>query len=221
MSAPHVAAMLVTAALMTVGCANMVSGTPTWPGARIEHAVLDADDFPPGVVYDRVDGAPGTSDESGGPPAMLSRPAGCADGLTKVIAASAEHGAGSAAEYVVGYDGARILVTVLSWPLDLDALAAEAQRCEEFETFFDTASPGIPMATTRLDTSQEETLAYEQTMTLGASENSVYFWFANVGASAVFAVAFPTPNPTIAVKAALPQTFLDIAAKQTGRLGTR
>ena len=75
---------------------------------------------------------------------MLSVPKGCADGLTKVIAASAERGAGSAVEYVVGYDGARILVTVLSWPLDLDALAAEAQRCERFETFFDASSTRHP-----------------------------------------------------------------------------
>jgi hypothetical protein len=138
-----------------------------------------------------------------------------------VISASAERGAGSAAEYVVGYDGARILVTVLSWPLDLDGLAAEAARCERFETFFDATSPGIPMTTTRLDTAREQTLAYQQTMTLGAAESSVYFWFANAGASAVFAVAFPTPNPTIAVKAALPQTFLDLAAKQTDRLAQR
>jgi hypothetical protein len=220
MRALGVAAVLVTAALAT-GCATPVSGTPTWPGARIEHAVLTADDFPPGVVYDRVDRKPGTGEGSGGPPAMLSVPKGCADGLTKVIAASAERGAGSAVEYVVGYDGARILVTVLSSPLDLDALAAEAQRCERFETFFDASSPGIPMTTTRMDTSLQATLAYQQTMTLGASENSVYFWFANVGASAVFAVAFPTPNPTIAAKAALPQTFLDVAALQTDRLGTR
>jgi hypothetical protein len=219
MSAPRVAALLVTAALVTAGCANLVSGSPTWPGARIERAVLNADDFPPGVAYDRVDREPGTPDGSGGPPAMLSKPQGCADGLTKVIDATAERGAGSAVEYVVGYDGARILVTVLSWPLDLGALDAEAQRCARFETFFDTSSPGIPMTTTRLDTSREETLAYQQTMTLGAGENSVYFWFANAGPSAVFAVAFPTQNPTIAVKAALPQTFLDIAAKQTDRLG--
>ena len=221
MSAPRVAALLVTAALVTVGCANLVSGSPTWPGDRIEHAALNADDFPPGVAYDRVDREQRTPDGSGGPPAMLSKPHGCADGLTKVIAATAERGAGSAAEYVVGYDGARILVTVLSWPLDLEALDAEAQRCARFETFFDTASPGIPMTTTRLDTSRQETLAYQQTMTLGGGENSVYLWFANAGTSAVFAVAFPTPNPTIAVKAALPQTFLDIAAKQTDRLGDR
>jgi hypothetical protein len=221
MSPLRVAALMVVAALVSAGCTSYVNGTPTWPGARIEQAVLSAEDFPPGVLYDRVDGDGGTSDGSGGPPAMLSSPKGCSDGLTRVISASAERGAGSAAEYVVGYDGARILVTVLSWPLDLDGLAAEAARCERFETFFDATSPGIPMTTTRLDTSREQTLAYQQTMTLGAAENSVYFWFANAGASGVFAVAFPTPNPTIAVKAALPQTFLDLAAKQTDRLEGR
>jgi hypothetical protein len=222
MSAPRVAVLVVAAAMATGGCAESVSGTPTWPGARIEQAVLSADDFPPGVIYDRVNTDPAaTSEGSGGPPAMLSRPQGCSDGLTRVISASAERGAGSAAEYVVGYDGARIVMTVLSWPLDLDGLAAEAERCARFETFFDTASPGIPMTTTRLDIAGGQTLAYQQTMTLGSGESSVYFWFANVEASAVFGVAFPTSNPTIAVKAALPQTFLDVAAKQTDRLGVR
>ena len=38
---------------------------------------------------------------------------------------------------------------------------------------------------------------------------------------AVFGIAFPTPNPTIAVKASLPQTFLDIAAKQAERAAYR
>lgn len=221
MSASRVAAIALTAALATVGCASVVDGTPTWPGARIERAVLSAEDFPPGVTYDRVHEEADSADGSGAPPAMLSIPKGCTDGLTRVISASGERGAGSAAEYVVGYDGARILVTVLSWPLDRDGLAAEAQRCARFETFFDTSSPGIPMTTTRLETADAQTLAYQQTMTLGSGESSVFFWFANVEASAVFAVAFPTPDPTIAVKGALPQTFLDLAAKQTDRLGSR
>lgn len=220
MSALRVAVIAIIA-LATGSCANSVEGTATWPGARIEQAVLSADDFPPGVTYDRVNKDAATSDSSGGLPAMLSSPKGCSDGLSRVISASAERGAGSAVEYVVGYDGARILMTVLSWPLDLDGLAAEAERCARFETFFDTASPGIPMTTTRLDTSREQTLAYRQTMTLGSGDSSVYFWFANAEESAVFAVAFPTPNPTIAVKAALPQTFLDVAAKQTDRLADR
>jgi hypothetical protein len=33
----------------------------------------------------------------------------------------------------------------------------------------------------------------------------------------VFGIAFPTPNPSIAVKGLLPQTFLDITAKQADR----
>jgi hypothetical protein len=31
-------------------------------------------------------------------------------------------------------------------------------------------------------------------------------------------IAFPTPNPAISVKATMPQTFLDITAKQADRL---
>jgi hypothetical protein len=150
---------------------------------------------------------------------MLSKPTGCTDGLTKVIAGSAERGPGSAAEYVVAYDGARISMTVLSWHLDIDALAAEADRCARFEAFFDSSSPGIPMTTQRLTTTSADMLAYQQTMRLGAAESSVYFWFGNVGPSALFGIAFPTPDPTVEVKAELPQTFLDIAARQAARLG--
>jgi hypothetical protein len=151
---------------------------------------------------------------------MLSKPTGCTDGLTRVIAGSAERGPGSAIEYVVGYDGARISMTVLSWRLDIDALAAEAQRCARFEAFFDSSSPGIPMTTSRLTTTSADTLAYQQTMRLGSAESSVYFWFGNVGSSALFGIAFPTPNPDIEVKAELPQTFMEIAARQAARLGT-
>ncbi len=74
------------------------------------------------------------------------------DGLTRVIADSAERGPGSAAEYLVAYDGARMVITVLTWRLDLDRLAAVADRCAEFETFFDPSTPGIPMTTTRMET---------------------------------------------------------------------
>ena len=54
-------------------------------------------------------------------------------------------------------------------------------------------------------------------MNAGVS-SSVYFSFENVGSMAVFAVAFPTPNRAITAKAALPQTFLDIAGTQARRL---
>ena len=46
---------------------------------------------------------------------------------------------------------------------------------------------------------------------------SVYFSFENVGDTAVFGIAFPTANPSIPVKGSLPQTFLDITAKQADR----
>jgi hypothetical protein len=148
---------------------------------------------------------------------MLSDPEGCSDGLTRAIAESAERGPGSAAEYRVAYDGARIVMTVLTWSLDLARLAATAERCAQFQTFFDPSTPGIPMTTVRLRTSRPDALVYEQTMRLGNESSSAYFTFENIGRMAVFGIAFPTPDPSITVKAALPQTFLDISAKQAER----
>jgi hypothetical protein len=199
------------------GCAHVVTGTATWPGARLEKAVLTAADFPPGVQFDRVSRPSGQRDGAGGPPAMLSDPDGCSEGLTRAIAETAERGPGSAAEYVVAYDGARIVMTVLTWPLDLDRLAATAQRCARFETFFDPSMPGIPMTTVRLQTPRRDALVYQQTMRLGSESASAYFSFENVGRMGVFGIAFPTPNPSITVKGTLPQTFLDIANKQAER----
>ncbi|RAV07298.1 hypothetical protein DQP55_22205 [Mycolicibacterium sp. GF69] len=210
--------VVLLAALTLTGCAHHIAGTATWPGARLDRALLTAADFPHGVHYDRVARELGGGDGPGPPPAMLSRPAGCSDGLTRVIAASAERGPGSAAEYVVGYDGARIVMTVLTSSLDLEALAATADRCARFETFFDRSSPGIPITTTKLDTPRPDALVYEQTMRLGDVDNHAYFSFENIGTMAVFGIAFPTPNPTVGVKAALPQTFLDIVAKQAQRV---
>ena len=213
------AAVLALLLVALTGCAHAISGTATWPGARLEKVVLSAADFPAGVQYDRIFRQEGQPDGGGGPPAMLSSPEGCSDGLTRAIADSAERGPGSAAEYVVGYNGARIVMTVLTWPLDLARLAATGNRCAHFQAFFDPSAPGIPMTTTRLPTPRSDALVYEQTMRLGNIENSAYFSFENIGRMAVFGIAFPTPNPTIAVKAALPQTFLDIAAKQAERAG--
>ncbi len=202
------------------GCAHTVIGTATWPGARLEKAVLTAADFPPGVQFNRIVFSPSQPDGAGGPPAMLSDPEGCSDGLTLAIAASAERGPGSAAEYVVAYDGARIVMTVLTWPLDLARLADTAKRCAQFQTFFDPATPGIPMTTTRLQTPRLDALVYEQTMRLGTETSSAYFSFENVGRMGVFGIAFPTPNASISVKGALPQTFLDITDKQADRAQT-
>ncbi len=208
--------VLVIAALS--GCANTIVGTATWPGAKLDRTILAAEDFPPGVQYDRLIEKPGQPDGEGGPPAMLSKPEGCSDALTKVIAASAERGAGSAAKYSVAYDGARIVMTVLTWNLDLVKLAATAERCAAYQTFFDPSSEGIPMTTIRLQTPRPDALVYQQTMDLSGAKSSVFFSFENVDRMAAFGIAFPTPNPTIAVKGSLPQTFLEISGKQAERL---
>src|SRR6202048_1367262 len=211
------AAVLALLLVALTGCAHAISGTATWPGARLEKAVLTVDDFPAGAHFDRIIRPSGQPDGAGGPPAMLSKPEGCSDGLTRAIADTAERGPGSAGEYLVSYDGARIVMKVVTSPLDLARLAATADRCAHFQTFFDPLAPGIPMTTTRLPTPRTDALVYEQTMRLGNEESSAYFTFENVGRMAVFGIAFPTLNPSIAVKAALPQTFLDIAAKQAER----
>ncbi|BBX17384.1 hypothetical protein CRI77_05350 [Mycolicibacterium duvalii] len=206
--------------VLTAGCSAAISGTPTWPGARLERVLLTETDFPPGVRYERVVKEAGQPDSAGMPPAMLSRPRGCSDALTRDIAATAERGPGSAAEYVVAYDGARMLVTVLSWPLNLERLAATALRCAEFRTFFDPSDPGIPMTTTKIDGPRPGALVYQQTMVLPGSSSSIFFSFENIGATAVFGIAFPTPDPSIPVKGTLPQTFLDVIDKQAQRAQT-
>lgn len=214
-------AVLLAAMFGLGGCATVVAGTATWPGATLQKVVLTAADFPPGVRYDRVIEEPGQPDGAGGPPSMLSSPEGCSDGLTRVIAESAERGPGSAGKFVAAYDGARILLTVLSSPLPLDRLAATADRCAEFRTFFDPSDEGIPITTTRLAGANPSALAYQQTMRLNGADESVYFAFENVGNWAVFGIAFPTQNPSITVKGPLPQTFLDTFAKQVERVRTR
>lgn len=221
--ASALAVLLATVFLATVltGCANVIAGTATWPGAKLEKVLLTAADFPPSVRYDRIIDESGRPDGAGRPPAMLSAPPGCSDGLTRVIAGSAERGPGSAAEYVVAYDGARMVITVLTWPLDLDGLAATADRCAHFRAFFDPSEEGIPITTTKLPTPGADALAYQQTMQLNGADSSVYFSFENVDNMAVFGIAFPTQNPTISVKGNMPQTFLDVSGKQTDRLRSR
>ncbi|ADU00026.1 hypothetical protein [Mycolicibacterium gilvum] len=214
------AAIAAIAACLLSGCGHDTTGTATWPGARLEKAVLTEADFPSGVVFERITRDRADGDDAAGPPPMLSEPEGCTDGLTRDIAGDAERGPGSAVEYVVVYDGARMVITVLSWRLDLDRLAATAQRCAEYRTFFDESDPGVAMTTTPVPVSRADALAYEQTMYLPGQETSVYFAFENVGAMAVFGIAFPTPDPSIPVKGALPQTFLDITAKQAERART-
>ncbi len=214
--------VLVVVASVTIvlsGCA--VEGTPTWPGARLNDSLLTEADFPPGVQFGRITEQPGQPDGVGVPPAMSSEPEGCSDGLTRVIAASVERGPGSAAKYIVAYDGARIVMTVLTSALDLDQLAATASRCELYLTYFDDESEPIPITTTKLEAARPDSLVYQQTMQLQGTETSVYFAFENVGDAGMFAIAFPNPAPSISVKASLPQTFLDVTARQAERLKQR
>ena len=218
MAVRAVVATVLAAATFLTGCGTTVSGTATWPGAVLERALLRENDVPPGVEYDRIIDQAGQPDGAGEPGPMLSRPKGCSNALTNVIAQSAERGPGSAAKYSVSYDGARIAMTLLSWNLDLDKISAAASRCAKFEAFFDPESPGIPITTTELPGLEAGGLAYQQTMTLRNSTSSVYMAFRNVGGHAVFGIALPAGNPTIAAKAELPQTFLDVFAKQVARI---
>jgi hypothetical protein len=208
---------LVALSLLLTACGATVDGAATWPGATLDRVVLTAADFPEGVLYDRVREQAGDPDGAGGASAMLSDPPGCSDGLTKVIAASAERGPGSAAKYTVVFDGARVVMTVLSWQLDLDELAATAQRCADFDAFFDAQSPRIPMTTTALPAGDGE-LMYRQTMRMGDRDSRVYMAFANVSSMAVFGLAAPADDPSVPVKAELPQAFFDIMAMQTERM---
>ncbi|MGV0782628.1 hypothetical protein [Mycolicibacterium sp. XJ775] len=217
-----VAALVGLVAVMTVsGCSTVVAGSATWPGATLEKVLLTPADFPPGVQFDRVIDDGGGPGGSGGPPPMLSNPAGCSDGLTRVIAETAEQGPGSAAQIIAAYDGARMVLTVMTSPLPLDRLAATAERCAQFSTYFDPADKGIPMTTTKVAAPRASALAYQQTMRLGGEEQSIFFAFENVGNWAVLGIAFPAQNPSIVAKGALPQTFLDVFGIQAHRLDAR
>ncbi len=211
-------AVAAVTAFLVAGCGSTVAGTATWPGATLEKVTLRAADFPPGVHYDRIVEQPGQPDGAGAPPSMLSRPEGCANALTNVIAESAERGPGSAAKYTATYDGTRIVMTVLSWPLDLAKLEAAARRCAKFEAFFDPRAVGIPITTVELPGVEHGALAYQQTMQLKGSPSSVYMAFQNVGRLGMFGIAFPAPNPSVEAKASLPQTFLDVFAKQAAKI---
>ena len=219
---PRSSALICIAAALVAGCAAPISGTPTWPGARLDKVLLAEPDFPPGAGYGRIVDQPGQPDNAGGPPAMMSSPQGCSNGLTDVIAAHAERGPGSAAKYSVIYNGARIVMTVLTSQLSIGELAAEANRCHSFNAYFDRNSPPIPITTTKLPSSRPGQLVYQQTMLLRGINNSVYMSFENIGRMAVFGIAFPTmqlsdgnPPPP---KASLPQTFTEIADRQAQRI---
>jgi hypothetical protein len=153
---------------------------------------------------------------------MLSVPQNCSNGLTDVIRANAERGPGSAAKYSLLYGGARIVMTVLTSPLNITELENEANRCHSFNTYFDRDSEPIPITTTRLASSRPGQLVYQQTMRLAGVDHSVYMAFESIGRMAVFGIAFPAmqsvPGDPSAPKASLPQTFTEIADKQAQRI---
>lgn len=215
-------ALVVAVVLGGAGCSTTISGTPTWPGAKLDKVMLTQADFPPGVEYGRIDERPGQPDNFGGASPLPSEPQGCSDGLTTVISASAERGPGSAVKYNVIYASARIVMTVLTSSLNLDALAAEAARCERFDAFFDRNSTAIPITTAKMPGSRPEQLVYQQTMRLQGIDSSVYMSFENIGTMAVFGIAYPTTQlakrQQAAPKASLPQTFIEIADRQAQRI---
>jgi hypothetical protein len=211
-----ISALVVIVIAASSACGGSVAGESTSGGATAEDVVLTADDFPAGVLYGRMIDDPGRPD--GDAPAMLSKPEGCSDALMPDISGGSERSPDSSAKYTATYDGARIEMTVLTHTLDLDKLAAAAQRCAEYQTFSDPTSPPIPMTTTRVAAPRPDALVYEQTMDLNGVKTTSIYSFENVHGMAAFGVAFPTPNLMIPVKAALPQTFLTIAGKQAERL---
>jgi hypothetical protein len=215
------AALIAVTAVLS-GCATTIAGTPTWPGAKLDKVVLTEGDFPAGVGYGRIVENPGQPDNHGGPPPMLTVPQNCANGLTNVIAAYAERGPGSAAKYNVIYDGARIVITVLTSKLNLTELQAEATRCQTFKAYFDRNSKPIPITTTALPSSRPGQLLYRQTMRLGGVDSSAFMSFENVGTMSVFGIAFPTtqlgPEHQPIPKASLPQTFTEITDRQAQRI---
>jgi hypothetical protein len=149
-------------------------------------------------------------------------PENCSNGLSDVISAYAERGPGSAAKYNLIYDGARIVITVLTSPLNLDELAAEANRCHSFDTYFDRDSDPIPIATTELPSARPDQLTYKQTMRLAGTDSSMFMSFENIGRMGIFGIAFPTgqlgASQQSPPKATLPQTFTEIVDRQVQRI---
>lgn len=198
------------------GCATSVTGTAVWPGAAIERVILSATDFPPGVQYERS-----VDDDGTGPPqprsaTMRSVPEGCADDMTQVVTDAAARGLGRESEYRVRYDGASISIGVLNRPLDLDRVAAIAERCARYQAYFDDDdSSGIEITTTRIDSPRTGALAYRRSVGRGGT---VYMSFENIGTMSVFGMALPMHDDTIPVKATLPQTFLDVTTRQADRV---
>ena len=77
------------------------------------------------------------------------------------------------------------------------------------------------MTTTRLSTPRPDALGVRADDGFERSEEQCVLRVRKCRQMAVFGIAFPTPNPAIAVKGSLPQTFLDISGKQAERAASR
>ena len=216
------AAVLVVLTAALSGCAHAVQGTPTWPGARLEAALLTAADFPPGVQYDRIRETPGQADGGGWPACDAVQSGGLLGRAHPGDRGSAERGAGSAAEV-------RRVLRRRADGDDAGVLAARPRRAGRrggpVRSVPDLLRPGVARHS---DDHHPAADVASRCAGLPADHaagrargNSVYFSFENIGSGAVFAIAFPTPNPAITVKATLPQTFMDLVAKQAQRLEDR
>ena len=122
---------------------------------------------------------------------MLSQPEGCSDGLTRIIAAAAERGAGSASKYVVAYDGARIVMTVLTWELGSRRARRDGGALRSLPDLL------RPVVGRHSDDHHQAADFASRRAGLPAdhgpqrSESSVFFSFENVDQMAVFGIAFP------------------------------
>ncbi len=204
-----------------VGCTQTVTGTATWPGARIAQSLLTADELPPGTKYDRVvaDLGPVTVNNQqvvvGG---MPSNPQGCADGLSPRLANAGKAGPENTARYIARFNGANIIVSLLRDTIDLTNVKDVATRCAKYEVFFDKSSPGTPMTTEPVQDGPVGVLTYKQTMIMPRGTTSRYMAFANVHGVAMVATSFDLRDPSVKAVATMPQTFLDIVAKQVDKI---
>ena len=206
--------------LALVGCTQTVSGTATWPGARIAQSLLTADELPQGAKYDRVVADPGpvTVNNQQVIGAMPSNPQGCADGLSPRLANAGRAGPENTARYIARFNGANIIVSLLRDTIDLANVQAVASRCAKYEVFFDKSSPGTPMITDPVQGGPVGVLVYKQTMIMPKGTTSRYMAFANIRGVAMVATSFDLRDPSVKAVATMPHTFLDIVAKQVDKI---
>ncbi len=211
---------IAASALALAGCTQTVTGTATWPGARIAQSLLTADELPQGTKYDRVvaDLGPVTVNNQQVVGAMPSNPQGCADGLSPRLANAGRAGPENTARYIARFNGANIIVSLLRDTIDLANVKEVATRCATYEVFFDKSSPGTRMITEPVQGGPVGVLTFKQTMIMPKGSTSRYMAFANVQGVAMVATSFDLRDPSVKATATMPQTFLDIVAKQVDKI---